>query len=116
MAVLNDYYCRLCDAEATDKWSDDVPICCDEKMRVVLSIKHFEWGSPRQYLHLRDEPFSSRSELNRYAKDKGLSLSASSEKVGGARNDMYEGVGKLYSYKGSPKRGSQLYSEGVRRQ
>lgn len=115
MSVLNDYYCRLCDADETDKWSDDVPICCGEKMHVVMSVKHFEWGGPKQYLNLRDEPFSSRSELNAYAKSKGLSLSPFADKHGGARNDMYDGVGKLFSYKGSPKGGNRLYSEGLER-
>jgi hypothetical protein len=106
MAALHDYFCPLCDDEAYDKWTDDVPICCGRKMKIMItSVKTDEWGSPRQYLHLRDEPFASRSDLARYAKEKKLSLGESSEKVGGARNDMYAGIGKLYSYAGSPKGG-----------
>ena len=63
--------------------------------------EHAEWGSPRTYLHLRDEPFSSRSELDAYAKANGMGLGASAEKVGGARNDEHLNMGK-YSL-GSPK-------------
>ena len=96
----------MCDDEEYDKWTDDVPVCCGRKMKIMItSVKTDEWGSPRTYLHLRDEPFSSRSELSSYAKKKGLSLGESSEKVGGARNDMYAGIGKLYSYPGAPKGG-----------
>jgi len=116
MARLHDYYCRICDAEEYDRWTDDVPICCGAAMKVMITkINDWEWGGPRQFLHLRDEPFSSRSELNDYAKKKGISLAPSADKHGGARNDMYEGVGKLYSYKGSPKGGNKLYSNGVQR-
>ena len=118
MAVVQCYYCRFCDAEAEDVWSDNVPVCCSEKMRVDHSksrVTNFEWGQPRQYIHLRDEPFNSRSELADYAKKKKLMLGPSSEKVGGARNDMYDGVGKLFSYKNSPKGTNKLYSSGVQR-
>lgn len=115
MAMLNDYYCKLCDREEYDKWSDDVPQCCEQPMKPIPGGKDFEWGAPRTYLNLRDEPFSSKSELASYAKSRGLSLGVSSEKVGGARNDMYDNAGKIFSYKGSPKRGNRLYSEGVRR-
>jgi len=102
MAVMHDYYCPECDAEVHGAWSDDIPTCCGNTMRVAINrVNSFEWGSPRTYLHLRDEPFSSRSELNDYAKEKGYSLGEASEKVGGARNDMYSGLGKLYSYKGA---------------
>ena len=105
-AVIHDYYCKLCDAEAYDKWSDDVPRCCGRKMKILISsVKTNEWGSPRQYLNLRDEPFSSRSELNRWTKSKGLSLAESSEKVGGARNEMYAGLGKIYSIPGVSRGG-----------
>lgn len=106
MATLQDYYCPICDDEEYDKWSDDVPICCERKMKIAITGgRNFEWGSSKTYLHLRDEPFSSRSELNSYTKSRGLSLGESSEKVGGARNDMYEGMGKLYSYSGAPRGG-----------
>jgi len=109
MAVLQDCYCPECNKEATDIWSDGIPMCCGTEMRILVPlVKTFEWGGPRTYIHLRDEPFSSRSELNRYAKDNGLSLGESSEKVGGARNDMYEGLGKSYSYKGASGRDNPL--------
>ncbi len=118
MAILRDYYCAKCDTQFIDGWSDDVPRCCGRKAKPLMSAtRNHEWGGPRQYLHLRDEPFGSKSELNAWAKAKGLSLYEASEKVGGARNDMYEGVGKIFSYGGqSSRRGNALYSAGSRRQ
>lgn len=102
MAVLHSYYCTQCDAEVSDKW--EPPICCEEEMRILfLKVNTPEWGGPRQYLHLRDEPFGSRSELNSYAASKGLSLSPSAEKHGGARNEEMLNLGKKYSYKGAPR-------------
>lgn len=104
MAVLHAYYCPRCNEEELDRWSDDVPSCCGKPMRVQFTkVNTPEWGSPRTYLHLRDEPFSSRSELDAYAKAKGMGLGASAEKVGGARNDEHLNMGKKYSYTGSPK-------------
>lgn len=108
MAVINAYRCAECD-KIVDAWSNDVPSCHNSVM--VWSptpICNNEWGGPRSYIHLRDEPFASRSELNRFAREKGISLAEPSEKVGGARNDMYDGVGKLYSYPGSSKRSNPL--------
>ena len=106
MAVLHSYYCRECDAETHDKW--EPPTCCGKDMRILfVKVNTPEWGSPRTYLHLRDEPFESRSELNRYARDNNLTLeNDSAEKVGGSRNDMYDGMGKLYSYKGASSKQS----------
>jgi len=109
MAVLESRYCPKCDKELYDQWSDDVPSCCGKEMRILMPlVKTFEWGGPRTYVHLRDEPFESRSELNRYARDNKLVLGESSEKVGGARNDMYDGIGKSYSYKGASGRDNSL--------
>ena len=109
MAVLHSYYCRDCDKEAHDVWSDSIPECCGVEMRVLMRrLNTFEWGGPRTYIHLRDEPFGSRSELDSWAKKKGLSLGESSEKVRGSRNDMYDGIGKLYSYAGASGRGNPL--------
>lgn len=109
MAVLHDYYCAACGLEAYDKFSDDPPECCGDVMKILFRPPNtFEWGGPRQYLHLRDEPFTSRSELNSWTKANGLSLRESSEKVGGARNDMYDGIGKTYSIKGVSKRSNPL--------
>jgi hypothetical protein len=105
-AVIHDYYCRICDAEAYDKWSDDVPRCCGRKMKMMItSVKTDEWGGPKTYLNLRDEPFASRSELKDWTKKRGLSLAESSEKVGGARNEMYAGIGKIYSIPGVSRGG-----------
>lgn len=116
MAVLKDFYCPKCEAEFVDRWTDDPPSCCGKTCRPLIAApRNFEWGGPRQYLHLRDEPFQSKSELNAWAKKKGLGLYESSERVGGARNDMYEGVGKIFSYKGSSSRQNRLYSESPRR-
>lgn len=110
MAVLKDYYCKKCDAVFKDRWSDDVPKCCGKQTSTLLTCaNNFEWGGPRTFIHLRDEPFSSKSELRDWAKKKGYSLGESSEKVGGARNDMYANIGKLYSYGGSPKGTNPLY-------
>jgi hypothetical protein len=109
MAVLHDYQCRACGKEAIDAYSDSIPKCCGQKMGLLMPRLHaFEWGGPRTYLHLRDEPFSSQSELKSWAKKKGMSLGESSEKVGGARNDMYDGIGKSYSYKGASGRDNPL--------
>ena len=40
----------------------------------------------------------SIADLAAFAKKRGLSLGESSEKVGGARNDMYANTGKIFSY------------------
>lgn len=110
MSVVNDYSCARCDRIAECP-SDDIATCHGMEMvwfpRVVTN---WEWGSPRYYLHLREKPFDSRSELNRFARDNGLSLGESSEKVGGARNDMYDGIGKSYSYSGASGRRNPLAS------
>lgn len=116
MAVMHNYYCPECDKEFRDEWSYDVPVCCGEETRILFSrVNHFEWGGPKTFVHLRDEPFADRAELKSYCEKKGLVLGESSEKVRGSRNDMYDNVGKLYSYKGSSSRQNALYSEGVRR-
>ena len=110
MAVCNDYRCEACD-RVEEAWSDAIPQCHGSEMRwKPTSFVHFEWGGPRTYLHIRDEPFASRSELANYAKAKGWSLGESSEKVGGARNDMYEGIGRTYSYPGASARRNPLAS------
>jgi len=109
MAVLHDYQCRSCGKDSIDTMSDSIPECCGMEMALLMPcLQSFEWGGPRTYTHLRDEPFSSRSELASYAKSNGLSLGESSEKVGGARNDMYDGIGKSYSYKGASGRDNPL--------
>lgn len=65
--------------------------------------QHAGVGFPAHLPALADEPFSSRSELDAYAKAKGMGLGASAEKVGGARNEEHLNMGKKYSYTGSPK-------------
>ena len=103
MAVLHDYYCEDCERIEVDKWSP--PSCCGHPMKVAFRTIHTpEWGSPRTYLHLRDEPFYSRGELNKWARENGMALGASAEKHGGARNEEHLNVGKKYSYKGAPRR------------
>lgn len=117
MAVMKDFYCATCGHTFIDGWSDEPPSCCGTETKSIMgATRNFEWGAPRTYIHLRDEPFHSKSELNAWAKKKGLSLYESSEKVGGARNDMYEGIGRIYSYPGASKRQNKLYSETPRRQ
>lgn len=109
MAVIHSYSCLECDAIERDRWSDDVPVCCGVEMSILFHrVNSFEWGSPRTYVHLRDEPFSSRSELNSWAKANNMSLGESSEKVRGSRNDMYDSVGKSYSYSGASGRDNPL--------
>ena len=116
MAVLHNYYCPDCDEEFREVWSDTPPRCCGKEARIlIVSVNHWEWGGPRTYTHLRDEPFESRSELNDYARKNNMSLGESSEKVGGARNDEYENTGKIFSGKGMSRKQNKLYSEGVRR-
>ena len=108
MAVIKDYRCNQCE-KVEEAWSDAIPECHGQVMSWnPTPTKNFEWGGPRQYLHLRDEPFSSRAELNRYTRDKKLSLGVSSEKVRGGRNDMYDGIGKSYSYAGASGRDNPL--------
>ncbi len=108
MAMLNDYRCNACESVVEDAWSDDIPKCCGDPMTQVLLCKTPEWGGPRTYQHLRDEPFASRSDLQAFAKKNGLSLGESSEKVGGARTDMYDGLGRTYSYPGASCRDNPL--------
>lgn len=108
MAITNKYRCAECGKEAEHR-SDEVPDCHGKIMAwLPEGFVTFEWGGPRTYLHLRDEPFSSQSELKSWAKKEGLSLGESSEKVRGGRNDMYSGIGKSYSYKGASGRRNPL--------
>ncbi len=101
MAVLNDYQCKKCGLISVDLYE---PVkCCGKKMLVALSaVFSPEWSTPRQLIHLRDEPFGSRSELNAYTKANGLVQAASADKHGGARNEEHLNLGKTYSYKGAP--------------
>jgi len=116
MAVLQDRYCPACDKEFYDRWSDDAPTCCGKETRNLISkVNHFEWGGPRTYIHLRDEPFADRAELDSYAKANNMKLAPSADKVRGSRNDMYDNVGKIFSGKGMSKKQNSLYSEGVQR-
>lgn len=107
MPVMVDTMCAKCDRQYVDAWSDELPVCCGEETRRVFTTIHTtEWGGPRTYLHLRDEPFHSRSELNAWAKSQGMALGASAEKHGGARNEEHMHLGKIYSYhKGERLRG-----------
>jgi len=116
MAVLHAYYCPTCDDVFPDRWSDDAPTCCGKECRILIHrVNHFEWGGPRTYIHLRDEPFADRAELESFAKANNMKLGESSEKVRGSRNDMYDNVGKIFSGKGMSKKQNSLYSEGPRR-
>lgn len=114
MAVVDDFFCPICEKEFHDIWSDEKPECCGKPLRKLFATPPItnEWGGPRTFITLREEPFSSRSELNRWAKDKGYSLGESSEKHGGARNDMYANVGKIFSggaFKGVSKGSNPLF-------
>lgn len=104
MAVIHSFYCESCDAPNVEAWTDDVPICCGKPRKIAfLKVNSPEWGSPRHIPTLRAEPFESRSELKAYTEKRGLSLGASAEKVGGARNEEHLNTGKKFSYTGSPK-------------
>lgn len=99
MPVLRDSYCKICGSVFIDVWSDDHPTCCGSVTAWRVSPpKTDEWGAPRSYPHIREEPFSSRSELAAYARSHGMRLGESNEKVGGARNEEHLHLGKLYSY------------------
>ncbi len=100
MAVLIDTRCHVCDRMFADVWSDELPPkCCGEQTsRTPSLVKTDEWGSPRTFLHIRDEPFTSRSELASYAKAHGMALGASNDRVGGARNEDHLRLGKIYSF------------------
>lgn len=104
MAVIHDYACATCGAFFADCWNDDPPVCCGAEASIAYTkVNSFEWGGPRVYEHLRDEPFSSRSELKAWTEANGMALGASAEKHGGARNEEHINTGKLYSDMGSPK-------------
>jgi len=100
MAVMHTYACPECDTLFVDRWSDDIPQCCGQEAKIAFVKPTYtdEWGGPRQYLHLRDEPFGSRSELNRFCRENNLALGASAEKVGGARNEEHLNTGRIYSF------------------
>lgn len=95
-----DTRCGKCDRLFEFVWADEAfPVCCDQETHWTPSrVNTNEWGGPRQLLHIRDEPFGSRSELESYAKENGMSLGASNDKVGGARNEEHLDLGKIYSY------------------
>ena len=99
--MLDDYLCETCNSRS-EGWRDDPPRCrnCNRPMQRLIGGHNFEWGSPRLYRTLREEPFSSRSEKNEWAKSNGFSEAG--DKVGGARNEEHRGLGKLFSYPGAP--------------
>ena len=106
MPILDGFICDNC-GEQRDGWRDEPrPRCCRDEMRKIFCTNTFEWGGPRRYRELRDEPFKSRSELNAWAKANNLEQVG--DKVGGARNEDHRNLGKHFSYKGGPKRTSEL--------
>lgn len=99
MARLMDTRCDSCDRVFVDVWSDERPRCCGRETVWSPTVPHTdEWGSPRTYLHIRDEPFSSRSELAAYAKAHGMRLGESNDRVGGARNEDHLHLGRIFSF------------------
>lgn len=107
MPILDRYVCDRCHAEE-DAWRDElVPECCGCDMRKMFCTNTHEWGGPRTYRELREEPFASRSEKNAWAKANGLEEAG--DKVGGARNEDHRKLGKLYSHKGAPSKRSELF-------
>ena len=107
MAILDRYVCDRCHGEE-DAWRDElVPECCGGDMRKMFCTNTHEWGGPRTYRELREEPFSSRSELATWAKERNLECVG--DKEGGSRNEDHSRLGKLHSYPGAPKKRSELF-------
>lgn len=104
---LVDTFCSDCEEIYVDVFAADAseyPLCreCGRKTNwMPTPPKTDEWGGPRHYPHLRDEPFGSRSELASWAKAKGLHLGASNDKDGGARA-THKLNGTIFSF---PSRG-----------
>jgi len=107
MPILDGYVCDSCGEQRDGGRDEAIPRCCRKEMRRLFCTNTFEWGGPRQYRELREEPFSSRSELNSWAKSNGLEPMG--DKVGGARNEDHRRLGKLHSYKGAPTKRSELF-------
>ena len=102
MAVLHAYYCPRCNEEELDRWSDDVPSCCGKPMRVQFTkVNTPEWGSPRTYLHLRDEPFSSRSEPRRLREGERHGFGRVSRK------------GRRRAKRRTPEHGQEVFPHGI---
>lgn len=101
MAIIFDLACQdpSCDGTISGAWveNDDLdPFCCplcSGPIKKIPGGHHFEWGAPRQYVHLRDEPFSGKSEMHSWAKANGMELGGA-DKVGGARNEDHLNLGK----------------------
>ena len=101
MAVQNDYRCSSC-GSVKSFWSNEISTCHGRQMEwIPVSFFTPEWGGPKHLPHLREEPFASRSELAKYTKERGLELSPSAEKHGGARNEEHLNLGRTYSYSGA---------------
>ncbi len=107
MPILDTYVCDECGDDRTGWRDDEWPDCCDKAMRRLFCTNHFEWGGPRHYRELRDEPFESRSDMARWAKESGLECVG--DKKGGARNEDHRNLGKIHSYKGAPTKRSELF-------
>jgi len=107
MPILDRFECDVCGWEQ-DGWRDEpVPHCCNREMRKLFCTNTHEWGGPRTYRELRPEPFASRSDLAKWAKERNLECVG--DKVGGARNESHRGLGKLYSHKNAPSKRSELF-------
>ena len=113
MSILRDIYCPACDLLVEDVFvdGDDFPFCegCKVQMRnAITKINADITGGPFYHPAL-DMDFGSKSEYRGYLKSKRLMECG--DKVGGARNEDYLGLGKRFSYKGKQNRSGGDYSE-----
>ena len=107
MPILDSYVCDGCGVGERGWRGDEWPECCGDEMRREFCTNTTEWGGSRVYKALRSEPFESRSDLDKWAKDRGLVCVG--DKVGGARNEEHRNLGKIYSHKGAPTKRSELF-------
>ena len=90
---------------------DEYPTCgrCAVQMKnAITKINADIWGAP-QYHPALDMTFASKSDLRAHLKSRNLMEAG--DKVGGARNEDYLGLGKRFSYKGKQNRSGRDYAE-----
>ena len=111
--ILRDLYCPGCGHERTDVFveGDAYPYCksCGTRMRNhITKINADITGGPFYHPAL-DMDFASKSDYRAHLKSRNLMECG--DKVGGARNQEYLGLGKRFSYRGNGKRSGSDYAE-----
>lgn len=111
--ILRDLYCPGCDKTERDQFIEDeeYPPCgrCGKRMKNwITKVNTDTWGGP-QYHPALDMHFASKSDLRKYMKER--KLVEAGDKVGGARNEDYLGLGKRFSYEGKLNRSGTDYAE-----